>query len=361
MSEWSVFVGNAVVIDKVVFNSWLMGRSVEQAIAQYEEVRSSPLNLPMRRNYVVSQYRNYELLENYLHQPQVFMGQLLFPLPPHTKQYLITSYYNFDARVVREFLGKKLTSRARKELDEVCHKTRVPLGGCKRMFDNLKRIIKRVEDVDGDIVRIIQNHFCLPKELASSINSQYAHVIFITNYRFDTSKKKLAYLSFSDFEYVASKFIQYLTVSGSAGLEELDLSLAQDARDLKAVIFNHKEIMEDYRQAVTIDLAATGHGAIMDRAGQAAFKVVLRNILSIVSGLSHSKDQRDLFVSIVEKVVEPSVSIGWNSSDLGLFLDSVVRNFSSIESVNHHFRKKLEQNYGRLIFAIKFAAMRFMK
>lgn len=46
----------------------------------------------------------------------------------------------------------------------------MPIGACRRMFDNLKRIMKKVEDAEGNIVRIIENEFCLPTDLARYVN-----------------------------------------------------------------------------------------------------------------------------------------------------------------------------------------------
>jgi len=40
-------------------------------------------------------------------------------------------YYDFDDSVMREILGKKLSARQRKDLDEVCEKTGVNLKSCR--------------------------------------------------------------------------------------------------------------------------------------------------------------------------------------------------------------------------------------
>ena len=42
------------------------------------------------------------------------------------------SYYMFDKEVIRELLGKKLTGRLRKDLDDVSEKTGVSLKSCRR-------------------------------------------------------------------------------------------------------------------------------------------------------------------------------------------------------------------------------------
>ncbi len=87
----------------------------------------------------------------------------------------------------------------------IAYKTHRSLLLCRRVFDNLKRITKRVEDAEEDIIKCIMNHFLLSQELAS----QYAHIIFINHYKFDTTKRKLAQMSFADYEYG----IVYLIIS----------------------------------------------------------------------------------------------------------------------------------------------------
>jgi hypothetical protein len=49
-------------------------------------------------------------------------------------------------------VGRKLSSRLRKDLDEVAEKTGVLLNSCKRQFDNVKRVFKTVEDMPGSYV-----------------------------------------------------------------------------------------------------------------------------------------------------------------------------------------------------------------
>jgi len=49
-----------------------------------------------------------------------------------TKQRLIEAYYSLDGVLCREILGKKLSSRLRKELDEISEKTNLHLKSCRR-------------------------------------------------------------------------------------------------------------------------------------------------------------------------------------------------------------------------------------
>ena len=49
---------------------------------------------------------------------------------------------SLDPRVSRELIGKKLSSRFRRDLDELAEKTGVSLKSCRRQFDNVKRVFK---------------------------------------------------------------------------------------------------------------------------------------------------------------------------------------------------------------------------
>lgn len=100
-----------------------------------------------------------------------------------------------DDSVCRELLGKKLSTKHRKDLDEIADKTCVKIKSCRRQFDNIKRIFKIVEELSGNIVNNIKAQFLLSEELAK----KYAAIVFIACIRFETSKKKLLYLNFADF------------------------------------------------------------------------------------------------------------------------------------------------------------------
>ncbi|KAL2917362.1 hypothetical protein HK105_203026 [Polyrhizophydium stewartii] len=370
MSSFTGFFSNTIVIDKTLWQIWLMGLTVDNAInvalVQHRKRAAAAGALRPEQNqvahFVTTQYRNFEIIEGFLHQPRQLSSQPLFPMPQSTKQFLIESYYGFDERVIRELLGKKLTSRVRKELEEVCSRTRVHIISCRRMFDNLKRIIKRVEDADAEMVSVIQREFLLPQDLAQ----QYANIIFINNYRFDTTKKRIAHLRFSDFVYVASIFMTHFTASTKTVLEELDASLAQDSRDLRALLFNSKETLEQLRVATAAQLASLGQQHILERAGASAFKVLLRNIMSIGAGLINNREIRDLFATIQEKVVDPCIAFPWSAADMSLFLDTVMAQFCGIgpagliesEVVNAQTRKRYSGAFARLVTAIKLAGMR---
>jgi hypothetical protein len=118
--------------------------------------------------HVVTQWRVFEMTEGYLHRPRHFMTQAVVPLHSKVRRAIIERYYSFDDTVMRELLGKKLTSRTRRELDEQGSNLQVSISSARRQFDNLKRIMKRAEDAP-DILGVILDEFVLPPRLAQYV------------------------------------------------------------------------------------------------------------------------------------------------------------------------------------------------
>lgn len=133
--------------------------------------RKIPANIPIEliASDVLDHYRSYSHLEKYLlDSPQKLDSNLIFQLEKDSKMYIIDQYYSLDDKICRELLGKKLSSKYRKDLDEIADKTGIKLKGCRRQFDNIKRIQKSIEDVQqtGSLLKIIQRDFLLSEDLA---------------------------------------------------------------------------------------------------------------------------------------------------------------------------------------------------
>lgn len=77
-------------------------------------------------------YRFFGLLEKFLENPPKILEQCHLNLELNTSQMLIAKYYAIDESVVREMLGKKLSSKTRKDLDDVSDKTKIRLKSCRR-------------------------------------------------------------------------------------------------------------------------------------------------------------------------------------------------------------------------------------
>lgn len=194
---------------------------------------------------VLDHYRTYSLLERLLQSPAKLSDQPAFQLDGPTQALFIERYYSLDDEVAREIFGKKLSSRYRKDLDEVAEKTMMKLKSCRRQFDNVKRVFKVVEEMPGNLTNNIRQQFLLPEELAR----KYAAIVFIACLRFETSKKKLQYLDFSDF-YECSLVIMSLWTytyqhSGPEYYDtEMDKEFLLDLRELRSLLDKEKEIKQ---------------------------------------------------------------------------------------------------------------------
>lgn len=189
---------------------------------------------------VLDHYRTYSLLEKLLSNPNKLQEQLAFQIEPQTRQLLIEKYYELDDGVVRELLGKKLSSRHRKDLDEVSEKTGCPLKSCRRQFDNIKRVYKMVEEMPGSLVQNIQNLFYLSEELAR----KYGVVVFLASIRFEVAKRRLQHLTFPLLKKCTESIMDLWTykITGPEYYDtEMDKEFLLELRELKVLMDREKE------------------------------------------------------------------------------------------------------------------------
>ena len=60
---------------------------------------------------------------------------------------MVRRYYTLDESVLREFLGRRLAGKVRKDLGDVSEATKTPVKSCRRQFDNLRRVMTHLEEV----------------------------------------------------------------------------------------------------------------------------------------------------------------------------------------------------------------------
>lgn len=314
--------------DLDTFSLWLKGHEIQEASRLRAE--SEP---PITREFVEykqlllsdtkDQFRVFQLLQPYLQLPQTLMNQHLFQFSQATKRALIEHYYKFDEAVVREFLGKKLSSKNRKDLDNISDKTGISLRSCRRQFDNIKQVLRVVDDHDGSLVENIKQKFILPEEMARV----YASVVFISANRFETNKKKLSSFSFSDLTLCASEMIDHWT-AGSEGSHavdddlELDRDFLQDLHDLKLSMLARiwvdrhlKHILKDMRKKKT--------SPQLIKSVEQNFHVLSKALISLGASLVHGKDLKDFFFDLVEDIIDPCKSFGWSVQDVEVVLTSL--------------------------------------
>lgn len=228
-----------------IFSFFHVTNSSEAVIRQRKKV-SSNIPLDLIASDVLDHYRTYSHLEKYLDAPQKLDSSLSFQLEKASKMHIIDRYYSLDDSVCRELLGKKLSSKYRKDLDEIADRTCIKLKSCRRQFDNIKRIQKCIEETQaaGSLLKIIQREFLLSEELAR----KYCAIVFIANQRFELSKKKLTYLNFKDFYDCANSIMNYWTYcyqSASHEIEEeFDKEFLLDLRELRCLFDKEREIKQ---------------------------------------------------------------------------------------------------------------------
>jgi len=324
MSVVDVFVGNYPVIDWELYSLWVEGFTVTEAIHALKEkgiFAHAGLQFDMLVSDLNDNYRQFTMWETMLHHPIMFSDQLVFQLDSETQNFLIEKYYALDNSVIRELLGKKLSGRLRKDLDEVSERTRVSLRSCRRQFDNIKRVFKCVEELPGNFLHNIRNIYLLPENLAD----KYSVVVFIACHRLETTKKKLNFLKFDDYSLVCKAIMKEWTNGGvdvdESGEPSLDRDFFNYLRDLKTLADKEKE----HRYAVCQQLGKTSMNQRSLSEIEASFKTISKNILSIGQTLYNAKEVKDLFVNVVDKVVEPTKQCKLSIDDMSLFLSAYGR------------------------------------
>lgn len=87
--------------------------------------------------------------------------------------------------------------------------------------------------------------------------------------------------------------MEYFTYPKGSCLDELDSGLSQDSRDLKFVLFNSKETLDDLKAIVS-----SNADSFIDKISINIFKTLIRSILVIGAGLVHAKELKDIICII---------------------------------------------------------------
>ncbi|XP_044737513.1 acidic fibroblast growth factor intracellular-binding protein isoform X1 [Chrysoperla carnea] len=314
--DLDIFISNYMLVDPEIYQLWIDGHSSNDAVSILNQrgiCQKTGATLDLVTSDVLDHYRTYSLLEKLLSDPPKVQEQLSFQIDPETKQLLIEKYYGFDDSVIRELLGKKLSSRHRKDLDEVAEKTGINLKSCRRQFDNVKRIFKVVEEMPGSLVQNIEKHFLLSEELAK----KYSSIVFIACLRFETSKRRLQYLNFGDFRQCSESIMAGWTyaMSGPEYYDtELDREFLLDLRDLRMLLDKEKE----HKHLVCVTLKPLMlHKTFLEL--DTNFRIYFRSILALACSLHRARDLRTLFVELVS-CIEVWKQNAWTITDLENFL-----------------------------------------
>ena len=320
-------------------------------------------------------------------------------------------YYQIDDDVVRELLGKKLGVKVRKELDDVAEAIALPPRSCRRIFDNVTRMMAMLEETTGFhccVADVIMSQYLLPRPLAT----RYACLCFVLVSKFTLarSNRRTAPLSLDDILLVAAMILvnwvgagegapgssgststlptmSSLTSSASSGatlpfilrepapvaaptmgeLQErlchvvgfsLDQQFIQALRDIKVYLSNERSL-DQLQTIVHRDL--TEMSAIQLSAIDLRFKAMIKALVTIGAGLSLAKEQRDLFEDLVIKLGEPLQLAGVDAMTAAAALDAVARAFPTVIAAVERGEARqrfLSSVWGRFIAVVRVFALR---
>ncbi|XP_072737503.1 acidic fibroblast growth factor intracellular-binding protein isoform X2 [Ciconia boyciana] len=152
-SDLDIFVGNTTLIDEEVYQLWLDGHSVAEAVAR--RLRGGVLeragtSVAVLQSDTRDHYRTFQMLERLLHAPPRLLQQLLFQIPPSRQAMLVQRYYAFEESFARELLGKKLSKGTKKDLDEISARTGVSIKSCRRQGLRRRRLLRQQPLRDGE-------------------------------------------------------------------------------------------------------------------------------------------------------------------------------------------------------------------
>jgi hypothetical protein len=92
---------------------------------------SDPLLLELLRHDALDQYHTYEILEHYMKHPSLLAQQTMTHIAPPARAYMVERYFALDEAAAREILSRRM-GRSRKDLEEVCEASGLPLNAVTR-------------------------------------------------------------------------------------------------------------------------------------------------------------------------------------------------------------------------------------
>ncbi|KAK7078269.1 hypothetical protein SK128_016600 [Halocaridina rubra] len=170
-----IYVGNYTIIDQEVFDLWIQGYSVVEAVQVLQhrgELDTWGATLELLTCDTSDHYRTFSMLEKLLLTPVKLAEEWTFQLEPAVQKLVIQKYYEFDDIVIREIIGKKLSGRTRKDLDDVAEKTGVLLRSCSQYTEEIFQEHTQVNRSNRTSIRTTQQNYAenllkLKEELSS--------------------------------------------------------------------------------------------------------------------------------------------------------------------------------------------------
>mmetsp|Transcript_48713 Transcript_48713/g.76063 ORF Transcript_48713/g.76063 Transcript_48713/m.76063 type:complete len:414 (-) Transcript_48713:966-2207(-) len=334
------FSTDRIAVDEVSFVRWAQGLNATDAARDKEPAlfaqmfpgmaphRLKPTDAARWRvarklnlQACTEQFQSYDWMLPHLNEPKQFTRQSLIIVSTDDVHLMVQHYYSFDETVMREVMGKAFTKAVKRELEENSENLRCPSKAVRRQFDNMKRVMNYVETEIQNcraqgrrgrtVLQLITEDFMMPLDLAS----QYQNVIFLCANKIETFKSRLNFLDFTEWNSLAGVV---MAMWGSEYGLELNVQFTEHMRQFKDALAV-RETLSDYRKHIinTFRTSISDNDAsisLLAREQANRQKVhslennlsnMLRAMAQIGAGLQEWREVRDIFIDILEKILEP--------------------------------------------------------
>lgn len=158
------FLADPVYVDFDVYAYWLGGVNASKAAKVYRDEHqqvAEDFAAGAVEAHFHDQYRVFQDLDAFMAQPTVFEKHRNYQIHPKLVVELIERsalpsaalcsvltpvdrYYQFTDVFARELVGKRPNNKVRDTMEDVAARVGIPVVSCRRQFENLRRIYKRV-------------------------------------------------------------------------------------------------------------------------------------------------------------------------------------------------------------------------
>jgi hypothetical protein len=125
-------------------------------------------------------------------------------------------------------------------------------------------------------------------------------------------------------------------------------------------LFGGRDLIEDLRELCISELRATLSASVSlkvasDRINwiERVFSNVIRAVIVVASGLTHQKEVRDIFVDVVERVVEPLQKIDCSVDEVSLIFKMTASLFNSLQNIENARRERLARSFHRCMECVR--------
>lgn len=285
---------------------------------------------------VLAQCRIIKSLLPSLEYPKIFVNED----PRWTRQVrekYVKLFFIQDKSVLRELLGKKLSAKERRDLDETSTKTGIPLFACRRMFDNLRDILESVRemqrDLDLSLSELIANQFHFDEDVSKT----YAIGVFSCHHQFTIGSRTAWFkdLQYDDLEFCLETIMLHWTRQENKDPLQIDLDLIL-LKEIRQYLFTHFSKIDQLVKGTISTMKINSKNTKLTHKN---LKPIVKNLIWVCGKLNQKKEFRDFLIDICEKFGDLCVEeMNLNADDIYQLCERLIAVFPSIldkKIVNH--------------------------